>query len=570
MERYWGKTRAIAIMSLALFGVTACGGLGGSGGGDALVVKFLAGSALKEFCHQAAEQFNQQNPKLASGERYVLECEAKGSGDVVSTLMGLAQGLQAGTVTADAPEFPTIVSVDGGIYHAQLIFQMEQLYPGQNYIPSLTDAPLLAFSPMVLIAEKELAAGLQDVAEPYKALAGVENHQQLDANAPSIPIRFVHTAPTRSNSGLQTLVAQFAGVSGKRPEELTAADVSQHQDAVRQIQSKITRYGVSTGSLARDMVKNGPFWASVGSVYESLVIQANTQAATSGGRRYEAVYPPATFTSSMRAILPAAPWVSDKEKAAAQATIAYLQSPEAQAIAANLGLRPGAPGIPLGPKFSPQFGVETNPSYDSYRPPQPDAVVAMLESWKQYAKKPSLVAIVVDSSGSMRGNKIAAVQDTLRNYIDNLGPKERIALIDFDTDIRQPVIIDGTPQGKNKGYGFIASLQAEGGTRLYDSALFARNWLLKNLKAEAINAVLVLTDGEDEGSAIDLNQLGQALSNSGIESDRSIAFFTVGYGEEGEFNPEALEQIADLNGGYYRKGDPQTIARLLADLQVEF
>ena len=300
------------------------------------------------------------------------------------------------------------------------------------------------------------------------------------------------------------------------------------------------------------------------------MIRANVEATAHGGKRYEAIYPPATFTSNMRAILPNAPWVSDREREAATAVIDYLRSPEAQAIAAELGLRPGVPGIPLGPKFNPQFGVETNPNYDSYRPPQPEAVAAMLESWQQYAKKPSLVAVVVDSSGSMRGEKIVAVQNTLLNYIENLGPKERIALIDFDSKIRSPIIIDGTPEGQAKGYDFISSLQADGGTRLYDAALAARNWLLQNLQSKAINAVLILTDGEDEGSDIDLNRLGQALSNSGIESDRSIAFFTVGYGREGDFNPEALQKIAELNGGYYRKGDPQTISRLLADLQVEF
>ncbi len=572
MGRFWKKSSATAAMWLTLAGAAACGGGLGlqNAGDDAIVVKFLAGSALKEFCAQAAERLNAQNPQLASGERYRLECDAKGSGDVVATTVELAERLQAGNISAEAPEFPTLISVDGGIYHAQLIFQIDRIAPGQNYIPALTDAPLLAFSPMVLMAERDLAAGLKGVSEPYRALASFEDHRQLDPNAPPVPIRFVHTAPTRSNSGLQTLVAQFAGVSGKRPDELTIEDVRKHQDEVREIQSKITRYGVSTGSLARDMVKNGPFWASVGSVYESLVISANSDAAATGGKRYEATYPPATFTSNMRAILPDAPWVSDLERAAATATIEYLRSPEAQAIAADLGLRPGAPGIALGPKFGPQFGVEPNPSYDSYRPPQPEVVAAMIESWQQFAKKPSLVAVVVDSSGSMRGEKLTAVQNTLRNYIENLGPKERIALIDFDSRIRQPVLVDGTPEGKNRGYAFISSLEAEGSTRLYDAALVARDWLQRNRQEKAINAVLMLTDGEDSGSETNLGQLGEALATSGIESDRNIAFFTIGYGQEGDFDPDVLEKIANFNGGYYRKGDPKTISRLMADLQVEF
>jgi Ca-activated chloride channel family protein len=60
------------------------------------------------------------------------------------------------------------------------------------------------------------------------------------------------------------------------------------------------------------------------------------------------------------------------------------------------------------------------------------------------------------------------------------------------------------------------------------------------------------------------------LQKSGFSSDQRIAFFTVGYGNAGEFNPDILKQIAELNGGYYSQGDPASIARLMANLQTEF
>ncbi len=532
-------------------------------------VKFLVGSDLGEFCQRAAAKLNNTKPKLADGQGFYLTCDAKGSGDVVQELLSLAQQHKAGTIKADGAEFPTLVSVDGEIYHSQLIYQMDKIFPGQNYIPEITDSPLIAYSPMVFMTTTELASGLAKVDDLYTALVKTDNHRQLDPGAPPLTINYVHTAPTRSNSGLQTLVAQFASVSGKQPEELTVADVKKHQDRIRQIQSKITRYGTSTGSLARSMVANGPFWASVGSVYESLVIAANTQAGT-GQTRYKAVYPKATFSSNIRAILPTAPWVSAGEKEAAAKVIEFMRLPDIQKIAAELGLRPGVPGVPLGAKFSPDFGVNPNPTYESYRPPKPEVVEAMLESWQVFAKKPSQVAVVVDTSGSMAGKKLAAVQNTLLNYVQNLGPKEKIALISFNNRINEPVLVEGTKQGRDRGIEFISSLQAGGGTRLYDSALYARNWLRQNLRPDAINAVLILTDGEDSGSQISLDQLAKELEKSGFSSDQRIAFFTVGYGKQGEFNPNALKKIAELNGGYYRKGDPETISTLMTNLQVEF
>ncbi|ERN42035.1 Mg-chelatase subunit chlD [Rubidibacter lacunae KORDI 51-2] len=564
-----------AIVLLGAIGSTVLGGCwilpgpnGNGGRRSGLEIKFLAGSALDHFCEEAAERLNARNPRLDDGTQYYLSCEVLGSGDVVSSVTDLGRQLRNGTIEADDPAFPTLVSVDGGIYHALSIYQIDRIFPGQNYIPGLTDAPLLAYSPMVLLARSDIADGLRQVPDPYGAIAQFDNHRDIDPSSPPLPVRFVHTAPTRSNSGLQTLVAQFAAVTGKRPEEIDISDVKQYQDQVRAIQAKITRYGTSTSSLARDMVQNGPFWASTGSVYESLVIRANTEA--TDGTRYEAIYPAATYTSNMRAILPNAPWVSDRERAAALAIIEFLRSPQIQEIATDLGLRPGVPGVPLSAKFDESYGVIANPQYDSYRPPQPEVVAAMLESWQLFAKKSSQVVVVVDVSGSMRGKKLAAVQNTLLSYINNLGPKEQITIVPFSSDIGEPVLVDGTPAGRDRGIQFVSRLRGSGGTRLYDATLFARDWLQSNYREDAINAVLVLTDGDDTDSQLPFGGLQQRLESSNFESDRGVAVFTIGYGGSGGFNPDLLKQLAHTNGGYYSEGDPETIVSLMADLQLEF
>ncbi len=531
-------------------------------------VKFLAGSNLKTFCDRASQRLNQTNPTLETGERFYLSCDTKGTGDVVSEVVTLTEQLNQGTINPSDPKFPSLISVDGEIYQAQLRYRVEQIFPGQNYIPNISDAPLLASSPMVFMTTAEFAPSLRQQEDLFKRLVQVENHQQLDPNSSSLPINFVHTAPTRSNSGLQTLVAEFASVSGKAPEAMTVADVQTYQEQVRAIESKIARYGVSTGSLGRDMVKNGVFWASIASVYESLVIEANAN--PNNSTRYEAIYPEATFTSNLRAIVPNAPWMNANEQAAAQQVVEFLRSSETQKIAADLGLRPGVPGVPLGNKFSPQYGVDPDATYNSLRPPSPEVVEAMLQSWREYAKKPSQVVVVVDSSGSMTGAKLPAILSTLRTYIESLGPQEEIALIDFDNRIQEPVRVDGTPEGRQRGMEFLTGLQADGGTRLYDATLKARNWLENNYKENAINAVLVLTDGEDSGSEVSLQRLNEQLKENSFSSDRRIAFYTVGYGKEGEFNPQVLQKMAELNGGYYRKGNPETIAKLMSDLQLEF
>ncbi len=62
----------------------------------------------------------------------------------------------------------------------------------------------------------------------------------------------------------------------------------------------------------------------------------------------------------------------------------------------------------------------------------------------------------------------------------------------------------------------------------------------------------------------------QELTKSGFNSDERIAFFTIGYGEDGEFNADILKTIASVNSGYYRKGDPNTIDQVMTNLQLEF
>lgn len=562
--------RLVMLLGVLLLGACAPGSdTSSTPAGQGFPVKMLLGSALGEFCNQAATQFNQTQPKLSNGENFHLVCEAQGSGDVVKNVITQANQFKSGTLPADAPEIPTLVSVDGEIYHNQLIFQMEKLFPGQSYIPAITDSPLLASSPMVFMTSEDLAPGLQKTGDLFTALVTAKTHRDLDAASSPQAIHYVHTAPTRSNSGLQTLVSQFASVSGKAPRDLSAADVTANQAKVQQIQQKITRYGVSTSSLSKAMVQNGLFWASIGSVYESSVIAANSHR-QAGQSKYVAVYPKGTFTSSMRGILPTAPWISAAEKEAATQILDYLQTDEIQKIATNLGLRPGTPGVQLGDKFTAQYGVDPQARYDSFQPPQPQVVDAMLKAWETEAKKPSLVVVVIDSSGSMAGDKLPAVQSTLQTYLQSLGQKDKIALIDFDSQIKAPVLVDGTAEGRDRGIEFISSLRANGGTKLYDATLAARNWLKQNLRPDAINAVLVLTDGADAGSKTSLSQLEQELEKSGFASDERIALFTIGYGREGEFNADILEKIASLNGGYYKKGDPATIQRLMADLQLEF
>ncbi len=537
-----------------------------------LELEMLVGSALKGFCKEAAKAIAQAPPRLADRTPVLLRCRSAGSGDVVSEMESHARGVLQGGQPADDPRIPTLLSVDGEIYLDLLRHRLQRLAPTRELIPGAADAPALASSPMVFMTTPALAKGL-DRPNPFTALARSSDHRQLDPAGPSQPIRFVHTAPTRSNSGLQTLVAMVAEVAGKRPEVLTLADVQAHGDQVAAIQRHVTRYGSSTDELARAMQRNGPFWASVGSVYESSVVAVN--ASRQGDQEpLKAVYPRATYASTMRAILPDAPWVSPQEKQAALLIIERLQREDVQRLAADQGLRPANPAVPPS-RVTAAYGADPRAVYDSLRAPKPEVVEAIITLWRNQAKKPSRVALVVDSSGSMKGEKLPAAQRSLQAYLAQIGPRDTVGLFDFDNRLRPPVVVTGGgpvggPAGGAAAARFIASLEAEGGTVLYDAIREGRDWLRSTRRPGEILAVVVLTDGQDNGSRLSLEGLGGELKRSGFASDERIGVFTMGYGNQGDFDADVLRRIAESNGGDFTTGTADSIRRRMEDLQMAF
>jgi Ca-activated chloride channel family protein len=197
-------------------------------------------------------------------------------------------------------------------------------------------------------------------------------------------------------------------------------------------------------------------------------------------------------------------------------------------------------------------------------------VEAIIRLWRDQAKKPSRVALVVDSSGSMKGEKLPAAQRSLQAYLAQIGPRDTVGLFDFDNRLRPPVVVTGAGADGERAGRFIAGLEAEGGTLLYDAIRQGRDWLRSTRRPGEILAVVVVTDGQDNGSRLPLEGLASELQSSGFASDERIGVFTMGYGQEGEFNPDVLRRIAESNGGEFATGTPDSIRRRMEDLQLAF
>jgi Ca-activated chloride channel family protein len=214
--------------------------------------------------------------------------------------------------------------------------------------------------------------------------------------------------------------------------------------------------------------------------------------------------------------------------------------------------------------------VDPKATYTSLRAPRPEVVEAIIRTWRDQVKKPSRVALVVDSSGSMGGEKLPAVQRSLQTYLNQIGPRDVVALIDFDSFVQKPVVVRGGGGDGEKGAAFVAGLRAEGATRLHDAILAGRDWVRKTRQPGEILAVVVLTDGKDSGSPLSREALMAELQQSGFRGDERIGVFTMGYGKPGDYDGDALRQIAESNGGDFLEGSVDSVRRRLDDLQMAF
>ena len=109
----------------------------------------------------------------------------------------------------------------------------------------------------------------------------------------------------------------------------------------------------------------------------------------------------------------------------------------------------------------------------------------------------------------------------------------------------------------------IAALGTIQGTPLYDVAQAAYDEIEQGYDPTRINAVVLLSDGDDKDSAQTLHDLTEYLEGKSESSTgSSVRIFTIAYGKDADVN--AMREIAKAtNGAYYDATDPSTIVDVL-------
>ncbi|CAN5600055.1 hypothetical protein BH23ACI1_BH23ACI1_06780 [soil metagenome] len=125
---------------------------------------------------------------------------------------------------------------------------------------------------------------------------------------------------------------------------------------------------------------------------------------------------------------------------------------------------------------------------------------------------PVSLGILLDTSGSMHGERMAAARRALHRFLyDLLGPEDEVFLMKFDT--RPELVQDWTRDRRQVGSA-LARVRAAGGTALYDAVAAAIPKMQGG--AHRKKALVIISDGNDTTSGTTLRALQPLIRQSEV------------------------------------------------------
>jgi Ca-activated chloride channel family protein len=150
------------------------------------------------------------------------------------------------------------------------------------------------------------------------------------------------------------------------------------------------------------------------------------------------------------------------------------------------------------------------------------------------------VILVMDTSGSMEGEKMAQAQEAARYVVGHLNDEDRFNIVPFSTGVRmyeQDLVSADNPGSVDS---FINSLEAIGGTNISQALLEAANMV----DAQRPTTVIFLTDGLATEGIVDTPLLLDAVKQA-MPGNARIFVFGVG----DDVDPNLLDALAENHRG---------------------
>jgi Ca-activated chloride channel family protein len=261
--------------------------------------------------------------------------------------------------------------------------------------------------------------------------------------------------------------------------------------------------------------------------------------------------------------------VSRPEREAARAFQRFLAEEVDAELAGSFGFRPADLDEPPAGRVTKENGADPAQPERVLGLPDPRVLNRIKRTWRM-DRKPANILLVVDTSGSMNDqNRLPRAKEGLETFFREVSPSDRVGLTTF-SDVIQPLVpIEPFAQNEGRLRETVANLIADGGTAFFDATVEGLRAVEGLNDEQRINAVVLLTDGEDTDSSLAVDQVVSRLRAQG-ESATRVRVFTIAYSAEAEGAEEALDAIAKASGGQPYAGDTEDIETVYRSISSFF
>lgn len=424
-----------------------------------------------------------------------------------------------------------------------------------------------AVSPIVIAAWEPVA---RDLGWPDRSVGW----QDIQRKATADPdFKWNHSATNNASGLLATLAEFYAGAGLTRGLTVEAATDQATLDYVQAVEATVRFYGEGEEVIVTRLAEEGRGFLDAFVAQERVVIDWNTNRR---GNRLVAIYPAegTLWTDHPLALLelgtrPNELATTDNQRLTFRAFAAFLLQPESQGRFLELGYRPADLTIALdgpGSPFAADDSVDWRQPQTTLQMPPPSVIEVVRNVW-YYTKRPTNVYLVVDTSGSMAGTKMARTREALEAFVNQIqGDRDRVGIIEFGSGTKSftPLRVLG-PTEREDMLRVIRNMDAYGGTALIDAVYAAVTDLQAQADDTAINAIVVMTDGQENESYYRIGDLERLLRSG---SGRPPVIFTIGFGRDAD--EPLLREMARLGQGQYRRADETDIEELYRLISTYF
>lgn len=423
-----------------------------------------------------------------------------------------------------------------------------------------------ATSPIVIAAWESVA---RDLGWPERPI-GWQDIQRKATQDPNF--KWNHPSTSHASGLLATLAEFYAGAGLTRGLTEAAATDPKTLEYVRAVEATVRFYGEGEEVIVERLAAEGRNFLDAFVAQERVVIHWNQR---QRGERLVAIYPAegTLWADHPLALLelggPDEPAVTDNQRRTFQAFAQFLTSAEIQRQLLAAGYRPADLSIPLdeaGSPFANTDAVDWRQPQTTLQIPGP-AVVEVVQNVWRYTKRPTNVYLVVDTSGSMEGTKLERTKEALRAFIDQIqGDRDQVGLIEFGPGVKQFHQLRRLDEPARQALiEQVNRMEAGGGTALIDAVWEAFSDLQRIGDRQAINAIVVMTDGRENESSRTLRQLSRLFER---EQTVPVVVFTIAFGSDAD--EEVLQAIARAGNGQFRRASETDIEELYRIISTYF